>query len=76
MIKKDLLLDGEYYEGYCRNATLARWSSKHERFFHWREKFGMEFIEMIPHQEDAGPGKDYFEPRHKLREIPFDSNSI
>ena len=27
-----------------RNATVARWNAKEQRFYHWREKFGRIFI--------------------------------
>jgi hypothetical protein len=49
--KKDLV-HGQYYTGTCRNATVARWDAKLEKFLHWRKKFGHEYIEEIKHPED------------------------
>lgn len=48
--KKDLV-HGAYYRGRCRNATVARWNSDDEQFYHWRYKFGW-FVETIRHPED------------------------
>ena len=71
--KKDLR-HGAYYLGKCRNATVARWHAEKERFYHWRTKFGQDFIEEIKHREDD----DHFdvfdafvEIRNPEREIPF-----
>jgi hypothetical protein len=49
--KKDLA-HGAYYYGRCRNATIARWNAKTEKFFYFRNKFGETFIEEICHPED------------------------
>jgi hypothetical protein len=51
-LPKSELVDGYYYSGHCRNASVARWSDKHQSFFHWREKFGSKFIEEIKHEDD------------------------
>jgi len=51
-IPKDELEDGAYYEGECRNASIARWNAKEQKFYHWRYKFGNEFIETIKAPED------------------------
>ena len=51
--KKDLV-HGAYYYGRCRNASIARWDAKIQRFFYWRNKFGESFIEEICHPEDDG----------------------
>ena len=49
--KKDLV-DGAYYRGQCRNANIARWFAKQDRFTHYREKFGCRFLEDILHPDD------------------------
>ncbi len=51
-LAKDQLVHGKYYEGTCRNATLARWNIERNRFFHWRVKFGHHFVEAICHPDD------------------------
>lgn len=38
MLRKEHLMDGEYYWGTCRNARVARWSAKNQLFFHQRKK--------------------------------------
>lgn len=59
--KKDLV-DGGYYIGHCRNATIARWNKELNLFFYVREKFGDSFVESIRHPEDED-GCDLFWPR-------------
>lgn len=51
MDKKDLI-DGAYYTGRCRNANVARWDAKTNRFYHWRTKFGHRYVEWIFHPDD------------------------
>lgn len=51
-IHKSFLIDGHYYAGVCRNANVARWSGAHDRFYHWRDKFGFTFVESIGYWED------------------------
>ena len=58
--KKDLK-DGAYYEGTCRNARVARWNAKLNRFFYTRSKFGSKFTEGINCPEDDN-GFDLFFP--------------
>lgn len=48
MLRKEELKGGEYYWGTCRNARVARWSSKYQLFFHQRKK-GCWYVESIPH---------------------------
>ena len=52
MIPKKELEHGAYYKGRCRNATVARWNGGKNLFYHWRTKFGHNFIETIKHPED------------------------
>ncbi len=74
MIPKAALKHGAYYEGVCRNATLARWDREHEWFTHWRTKFGRTFVEAIRHPEDETHW-DVFWPLRLTdppeKEIPF-----
>lgn len=65
MIAKENLIDGAYYIGKCRNATCARWSTKHQKFFHWRSKYGQSFVETIKHPEDDAV-YDVFKPLKML----------
>jgi len=51
-IPKEELKDGQYYQGRCRNATVARWCALDQKFYHWRTKFGHDFIEEICCPED------------------------
>ena len=51
-MNKAQLAHGRYYEGNCRNATVARWNADHNRFFHWRAKFGHKYVEDICHPDD------------------------
>lgn len=46
------LVHGAYYEGRCRNATVARWNANIGKFVHWRTKFGETFLEEINHPEN------------------------
>lgn len=39
-IPKDRLVDGVWYYGNYRNATLGRWDEKNQEFDHLRYKFG------------------------------------
>ena len=74
MIAKADLLHGAYYEGHCRNASIARWNAETNRFVYWRYKFGDTFAEDINHPEDDN-GYDLFKPYRKVdqpeREIPL-----
>lgn len=50
MLPKSHLVKGEYYIGVCRNASVARWDG--EKFWHWRRKWGYDFVESIHHPDD------------------------
>lgn len=65
MIAKADLEHGAYYEGYCRNASVARWDAGKECFAHWRLKFGQNFVEEIKHPEDDDR-YDVFVPDRKV----------
>ena len=51
-LKKADLADGAYYRGVCRHATEARWDGVRQRFYHWRTKFDVTYVEQIAHNED------------------------
>lgn len=76
ILPKTDLVDGVYYVGRCRNATIARWSATHDCFFHWRQKFDRIFVEEIKHPIDD----DHFDVFRVVRvladpkfEIPLDT---
>ena len=52
VLPKEALVDGAYYVGRCRNATIARWSAARNCFLHWRRKFERIFVEEISHPVD------------------------
>lgn len=52
LMRKTDLVDGQYYEGLCRNAHIARWHAGTQRFVYRRTKFGSTFCEAICHPED------------------------
>ena len=72
-IAKTDLIVGAYYEGLCRNATVARWDGK--KFVHWRSKFGHSYIERICCPEDDSV-YDVFKARKRIDnpdvEIPLE----
>lgn len=51
-LPKAELEHGEYYEGGCRNAAVARWNADTQKFYYRRHKFGTSFIEEIHHADD------------------------
>lgn len=81
LIAKKDLVDGAWYEGKCRHATLAQWDAKQIRpadpfhketrgvFVYTREKFGEKFPEIINHPEDDD-GFDLFWPVRKALTAP------
>jgi hypothetical protein len=75
-IPKDKLEHGGYYEGMCRNASVARWDAVKEVFWHWRTKFGSTFPETIKHPSDEDVF-DVFYPMKvtstdHIKEIPME----
>jgi hypothetical protein len=51
-IPKAELKHGAYYNGRCRNASIARWDQVDNCFHYWRTKFGSTFLEGIRCPED------------------------
>jgi uncharacterized protein (DUF433 family) len=80
ILAKEHLRDGAYYKGRCRNAMVARWNAKEQRFYHWREKFGRIFVETIKYPTvESEPYWDVFDVVEELPnpkfEIPFVSDA-
>lgn len=77
-VKKKDLVDGAYYRGGCRNASVARWNAAMNQFYYIRTKWGDEFVETLPGPEDAIDGMDYFLPEamepNPTEEIRFEDN--
>lgn len=66
IIPKSELIDGAYYEGTCRNASMAQWDAKKGKFIYTRYKFGLAFEDEIEHPEDEIDRYDVFIPFRKL----------
>ena len=58
-VRKSELVDGQTYDGICRNASRAVWNGK--EFVYERTKFGRTYEETINHYEDDD-GYDVFVP--------------
>ena len=52
VIPKLALEHGAYYQGRCRNSSIARWDGNRQVFVYYRNKFGHEFLEEIKCPED------------------------
>lgn len=61
MVAKKDLVDGKYYAGDCRNASVARWNAAKNLFDYQRRKWGEYFVDTIEHPEDDD-GYDVFVP--------------
>lgn len=73
ILPKDRLVDGRYYKGRCRLATVARWSASRNCFYHWREKMGYIYIETIMYPTDEEePWWDVFDVIEELPNSPFE----
>ena len=75
VIPKADLIDGAYYRGRCRNATVARWNGEKQIFFHWRYKFGNKFVETIHCPEDEARYDVFVAEElitNPIEEIPFE----
>jgi hypothetical protein len=65
LLRKDQLEDGCYYLGHCRNASVAKWDAKADKFFYVRTKFSARFCEDINYVADDN-GYDLFTPTEKV----------
>lgn len=72
-IPKSELVDGEYYIGNHRNATVARWNAKDCCFDFMRRKFTYLFPETVEHFEDNSRF-DLFVPIKKGTEEQWKEN--
>lgn len=68
IVAKSGLIDGAYYEGTCRNASIARWDASRNKFVYTRYKFGLSFEDEIEHPEDEIDRYDVFIPFAKLND--------
>ena len=66
-ISKSELIDGAYYQGYCRNTSVAKWNAARNVFTYPRSSMvpGDIFNEDINHFEDDD-GCDIFIPMNLL----------
>jgi len=75
VIPKLNLEHGAYYQGRCRNSSVARWNGDRNVFVYWRTKFNNTFLEEIKCPEDDILF-DVFVAESKIekpeREIPLD----
>lgn len=85
VLRKEALMDAVYYWGICRNARVARWSTKHQLFFYQRYKFGSQEKDKIPHPEnqrveELSPGRptglDVFVPWCEVEPLDFERVEI
>lgn len=67
VIRKEDLVDGAYYRGICRNASVVKWDAKNNCFWYVRYKWGSSFKEDINHMADDN-GYDLFIPFVKLND--------
>ena len=66
-IPKEEMVDGGTYLGACRNAYVAEWSEKLDKFVHLASNFGHPYMEKIEHWDDvADTGFDGFIPFKKI----------
>lgn len=52
VIPKASLEHGAYYQGRCRNSSVARWDGNRQLFVYWRTKFSSTFLDEIKCPED------------------------
>jgi hypothetical protein len=79
IIARAELVHGAYYEGRCRNATVARWNGERGVFIHWRTKWRSTFLESIKDPEDDHVFDVFrayrrLDPSEVERPIPFDDD--
>ena len=74
-IPKEKLKSGAYYEGRCRNTSLARWNGT--VFVYWRYKMGEHFLDEIGCPEDERyHGHDVFLASRELKDLPKGCRAI
>lgn len=71
MIPKAEMKPGVYYKGYCRNANMAKWDERKNKFVYIRYKFDY-YMDTIEHFEDVKETRaDGFIPIEEVKEIDF-----
>lgn len=71
MIPKEKMIAGRWYQGVCRNATMALWDGKENKFTYIRYKFGF-MLDDIEHFEDVkDKGYDGFIPIKEVEPLDF-----
>lgn len=65
LFRVSALVTGAFYEGSCRNASVARWDGILKSFTYVRHKFGSAFTEEINTVEDDN-GFDLFLPHYEI----------
>jgi hypothetical protein len=61
-LKKEELIPGAYYAGICRNAQVAMWMGKEQKFLYIRYKFGFRLDEIEHFDDVKESGMDGFVP--------------
>lgn len=70
-LTKTEMKDGEWYQGICRNAQIAMWDTKLDKFRHLRNKFQW-FMETIEHFDDVKEKRaDGFIPVKEIEKIDY-----
>lgn len=69
MIPKKDLISGAYYNGFCRNSSIALWDDKKEIFIYIRYKFGFRLDEIEHFDDVKNTSMDGFVPVEKIKEI-------
>lgn len=75
MVLLDELEHGAYYQGDCRNASIARWNAETNQFVYMRTKFTAVYPEEIGYWIEAKSGEerfDEFKPFSKVDNPPFE----
>lgn len=65
LIPKKDFIDGAYYSGHCRNASVAKWNATRNKFQYVRTKFTSKFVDEVEAVEDD-VGFDLFYPTAKV----------
>jgi hypothetical protein len=79
VIPKADLVDGQYYEGESRNASVARWDAVQGCFLYWVYDFGSRYLDSISCPEDDSVHDVFVAHRVQIaptQEIPLDPRSV
>lgn len=78
VIPKSELVDGQYYEGESRNASVARWDAVQGCFLYWVYDFGSRYLDSISCPEDDSVHDVFVARKVQIAppyEIPLDPRS-